>query len=136
MKSLERIRRSADLDQRNLEQLNHGTAEFSWDDLSKVPFRGNQQNERIYSKEEAAESIEEMKAMIDSLPSDADDDENKRAAAAREEARRQALFDKMQDVGSFGRGYRNNKRSAAPTEEQPTDEDDSNKSLSDISETF
>lgn len=135
MKSFERSHRSADLDQRNPEHLNRETAEFSWDDLSKVPFRGNQQNGRINSKE-AVKSVKEMKAIIDSLPSDVDD-ETKRAAAA-VEARRQVqeTFDRMRDIGSFGRGSRSNERSASPTEERPTDEDDFNKSLPDISATF
>ncbi|MBR3324228.1 hypothetical protein IKG24_01670 [Candidatus Saccharibacteria bacterium] len=134
MKSFERSYRSADLDQRNPEHLNRETAEFSWDDLSKVPFRGNQQNGQVNSKD-AVKSVKEMKAIIDSLPSDVDD-EIKRAAGA-VEARRQAqeTFNKMRDVGSFGRGSRN-ERNIPPAKEHPIDEDDFNKSLSDISATF
>ena len=134
MKSFERSHRSADLDQRNLEHLNRGTAEFSWDDLSKVPFRGNQQNKQAIS-EDAVRSVKEMRALIDSLPSDVDD-EVKRAAATAEARRQvQATFDKMRDVGSFGKGP-HNETSTIATKEQPTDEDDSNKSLLDISATF
>jgi len=134
MKSFESSHKNADLDQRNLEHLNRETAEFSWDDLNSVPFRGNQQNNHINS-EKAVESVKEMRAMIDSLPSDVDD-ENKQAAAVAEARRQvQETFNRMQNIGSFGRGFRNEK-SASQTNEKPINEDDFNKSLSDISETF
>ena len=99
-----------------------------------MPFRGNQQNKQA-SLEDDMTSIEELRALIDSLPSDVDD-EVKRAAATAEARRQvQATLDKMRDVGSFGKGS-HNETSTIATKEQQTDEDDFNKSLLDISATF
>lgn len=133
MKSLERSHKSHDLDQRDPEHLSHETREFSWDDLSKVPFRGAQQNKQGDSKD-VVKSVKEMKSTIDSLPSNADDTIKQVAAV---EARRQVqeAFGKMQDIGSFGRDSRNG-RNASSTKEQLTDKDDFDKNLSDISATF
>lgn len=77
-----------------------------------------------------------MKAIIDSLPSDVDD-EIKRAAAA-VEARRQVqeAFGRMRDIGSFGRRSRDERNIQSVKEQPIIDEDDFNKSLSDISATF
>jgi len=121
MKSLERSRRSADLDQVDPEHLSHETAEFSWDDLSREPFSGSQNNNQ-------ANHVEKLKPLLDDLSPD----ENKRAAAA-EEAR-QRVLDSMKKVGSFGQNHRNAK--SLSSAEKPKNEIDRNQSLSDISSTF
>ncbi|MBR3236790.1 hypothetical protein IKF92_03920 [Candidatus Saccharibacteria bacterium] len=121
MKSLERSRRSADLDQVDPEHLGHETAEFSWDDLSREPFSGSQNNGQ-------ANHVEKLKLLLDDLSPD----ENRRAAAA-EEAR-QRVLDSMQKVGSFGQNHRNAKNLSSA--EKPKNEIDRNQSLSDISSTF
>lgn len=92
MKSLERSRRNADLDQVDPEHLSHETAEFSWDDLSREPFSGSQNNDQ-------ANHVEKLKLLLDDLSPD----ENRRVVAV-EEAR-QRVLDSMQKVGSFGQNY-------------------------------
>lgn len=69
--------------------------------------------------------------MIESLPSDGDDEMGRTIAA--EEAKVRVL-DSMRDVGSFGEEYRNNRR--LQTIEKPKNETNYNQTLSDISDTF
>lgn len=130
MKSFEKSHKSADLDQVNPEHLNRETAEFSWDDLSKVPFSGNQKNSQVNSKD-AVKAARDLKAMVDSLPSDRDD-ETERAIAT--EKAKQRVLDSMRDVGSFGKGYRSSNN--LPPTEKPKSETDYEQTLSDISATF
>lgn len=51
MRSFERSHKSTDLDQVDPEHLNHEISGFSWDDLSKISFNGNQKNKQIDSKD-------------------------------------------------------------------------------------
>lgn len=130
MKSFERSHKSVDLDQVNPEHLNRETAEFSWDDLSKVPFNGNQKSNQVNSKD-AVKAARDLRDMVDSLSSDRNN-ETERAIAV--EKAKQQVLDSMRDVGSFGKGYRGS-RNLPPTE-QPKSETDYNQTLSDISATF
>lgn len=45
MRSFERSHKSTDLDQVDPEHLNHEISGFSWDDLSKISFNGNQKKQ-------------------------------------------------------------------------------------------
>lgn len=69
--------------------------------------------------------------MVESLPSDGDDEMGRTIAAEEAKAR---VLDSMRDVGSFGEEYRNNRR--LQTIEKPKNETNYNQTLSDISDTF
>jgi hypothetical protein len=121
------------MDQVNPEHINRETAEFSWDDLSKVPFRGNQQR----SSKGSAGTAGNLKNLIDSLPTDDETIKSKREEEARQ--RVQAILHNMDSIGSFGENARNgNKISDKGIFRTPENIKDDNipKNLSDISKTF
>ena len=135
MRSLERSHKSADMDQVNPEHTNRETAEFSWDDLSKIPFSGNRQQ----SSENTTDTVESLKETIDGLSTDDETIQTNRE----EEARRrvQDVFQKMDSVGSFGKNARSGNMSSTKEEfdkklRETNKDDSSSQNLSDISATF
>lgn len=135
MRSLERSHRNTDLDQVNPEHTKRLTAAISWDDLSKIPFRGNQQ-QSLGSAKEAVKSLNEL---IDSLPTD---DETIQSNGVEEARRRvQDVFQGMDSVGSFGKNARSGNMPSTNEESdkklrEASKDDSSSQSLSDISNTF
>ena len=129
-KSFEFSHKKTDLDQVDPEHASRETAEYSWDDLRKEPFRGNQKNSRANSKDVARATVRDLKALVDSLPFDGDN-ETARAIAA--EKVKQQVSGSMEDVGTFGKGYRSRN---LPPAEGPKSETDYKQELSDISATF
>lgn len=133
MRSLEKGHRNADIDQVNPEHVGSETAEFSWDDLSKVPFGGNQQqpSENIIAK------AEKYKGLIDSLPTDDETIQTKREEEAKQQV--QDVFQKMDHIRTFGKNTRNEKRPSTQefSKTQEANEDSATyQELSDISTTF
>lgn len=135
MRSLERSHRNTDLDQVDPEHTKRLTATISWNDLSKIPFRGNQQ-QSLGSAKEAVKSLNEL---IDSLPTD---DETIQSNGVEEARRRvQDVFQEMDSVGSFDKNARSGNMPSTNEEfdkklREASKDDSSSQSLSDISKTF
>ncbi len=135
MRSLERIHKGKDIDQVDPEHTKRLTAEISWDDLRKVPFRGNQQQ----SLGSAIDSVKSLNELIDSLPTD---DETIQSNGVEEARRRvQDVFQGMDSVGSFGKNARSGNMPSTNEEfdkklREASKDDSSSQSLSDISNTF
>lgn len=135
MRSLERSHRNTDLDQVDPEHTKRLTGTISWDDLSKKPFRGNQQQ----SLGSATEAVKSLNELIDSLPTD---DETIQSNGVEEARRRvQDVFQGMDSVGSFGKNARSGNMPSTNEESdkklrEASKDDSSSQSLSDISNTF
>lgn len=135
MRSLERIHKGKDIDQVDPEKTKRLTAAISWDDLSKIPFRSNQQQ----SLESATEAVKSLNELIDSLPTD---DETIQSNGVEEARRRvQDVFQEMDSVGSFGKNARSGNMPSTNEEfdkklREASKDDSSSQSLSDISKTF
>lgn len=133
MRSLEKSHRSTDIDQVDPEHINRVAAESSWDDLSKVPFSGNQQQ----TQENNKDAIENLKGLIDRLTTDDETIQSKREEEARQRA--QDLFQEMDRIGSFGKNARSgNKFSTKEANEakEAGKDDITHHDLSDISASF
>ena len=128
MRSLEKSHKNTDIDQVDPEHIRRETAEFSWDDLNSVPFKGNEPRDVV-------KETRDLKELIDSLPTDGGEEASQSAEA--EKARQQVLssFDKMKEgPGSFGKAPRDDK--GHPLEKPSADHSDFDKELSDISASF
>ena len=96
MKSLERSR-GKDLDQVDPEYMRREGAEFSWDDLKSVPFRGGGNNT-------SEQTQRNLKAMLEGLDDSLlDDDARKEKQLERNRKKLDDIFKKMDEMGSFGR---------------------------------
>ena len=101
MRSLERSR-GKDLDQVGPEHMRRESAEFSWDDLKSVPFKGNSKN----SFEGTKRSLEDILNDLDnSLP---DDETQKEKELEKQKEKINDLFKQMDRIASFGRNARQN----------------------------
>ena len=135
MRSLERSHKGKDLDWVDPEQTKRLTAAISWDDLRKIPFSGNRQQ----SSENATDSVKSLKGLINSLPTD---DETIRPNEVEEARRRvQDVFQRMDNVGSFGKNFRSGNMPSTNEESdkklrEANKDDSSSQSLLDISNTF
>ena len=98
MRSLERSR-SKDLDQVDPEHMRRESAEFSWDDLKNVPFRGNSNNPRE-GQRDLGVILEELE---DSL---LDDETRKEREIEKSKKKLDDIFKGMEAIGSFGRRAR------------------------------
>ena len=74
-------------DRNNIETRKHGGG-TTWDDLINVPFGGNRSNSSMISKD-AVSDVKAMKALIDSLPTDVDDEIEQAATAVKAEQQMQ-----------------------------------------------
>lgn len=132
MRSLEKSHRSADIDQIDPEHTNR--AEFSWDDLKKVPFNNSQQQ----SSKRTTDTTESLKNIIDDLPTNDKVLQSNKEEEARQ--RVQAVLQKMDGIGAFGKEANSSGLSTQEFNDrirsrQEASRDD-DKKLSDISTSF